>query len=172
LAKKIPVRLTLLLGPPVFFAEHLVMGVRLDFPLEDTMSPLHLLYENPSTTSSRTLVWCRCLRLMLFSFVLLAFAPLPFLGFTPEAAAQDGAGADPDECFDCVDSPGPGADEGVLEDPATWYGTYFWRGFNHRWSYNHRLNRLGDWIKPGDCAGNGAVVVSVGDVPDMTCETN
>src|SRR5688572_1462843 len=21
-----------------------------------------------------------------------------------------------------------------------------WQGFNHRWTYNHRLNRLGDWV--------------------------
>jgi hypothetical protein len=25
--------------------------------------------------------------------------------------------------------------------------TVFWQGFYHDWSYNHRINRIGDWIQ-------------------------
>ena len=29
-----------------------------------------------------------------------------------------------------------------------------WQGFHHQWTYNHRLNRVGDWIEHLDRAGN------------------
>lgn len=34
-------------------------------------------------------------------------------------------------------------------------GAFIWRGLNHRWTYNHRLNRYGDWVRPGTCTGTG-----------------
>ncbi|MCB6176625.1 hypothetical protein LHP98_00580 [Rhodobacter sp. Har01] len=33
-----------------------------------------------------------------------------------------------------------------------------WQGFRHSWTYNHRLNRLGDWLATTDRAGDRLVV--------------
>jgi hypothetical protein len=32
-------------------------------------------------------------------------------------------------------------------------GIFLWRGFEHRWQYNHRYNRLGDSVAAADCGG-------------------
>ncbi|NTX17885.1 hypothetical protein HUA76_44745, partial [Myxococcus sp. CA056] len=32
-------------------------------------------------------------------------------------------------------------------------GVVLWRGFNHWWDYNHRINRLGDWVQNDGCTG-------------------
>jgi hypothetical protein len=36
-----------------------------------------------------------------------------------------------------------------------------WRGFRHAWSYNHRVNRLGSWVRTEDC-GEQSCSYSVG----------
>jgi hypothetical protein len=30
---------------------------------------------------------------------------------------------------------------------------FIWQGFSHGWEYNHRINRLGDWIDNAGCSG-------------------
>jgi len=43
-------------------------------------------------------------------------------------------------------------------------GAFIWRGFNHQWTYNHRLNRMGDYLKQEDCTASGT-----GELPRVTC---
>lgn len=37
--------------------------------------------------------------------------------------------------------------------------TVLWQGFYHDWNYNHRVNRLGDWIQSVDNSGNNLKAV-------------
>lgn len=49
-------------------------------------------------------------------------------------------------------------------------GAYVWQGFNHRWSDNQRVNRLGSWIEKPDCT-----VWAQGPNPGdntVSCDTN
>jgi hypothetical protein len=32
-----------------------------------------------------------------------------------------------------------------------------WQGFTHQWTYNHRINRSGDWWTPPECSDEGCV---------------
>ena len=45
-------------------------------------------------------------------------------------------------------------------EPPEWSGeavetALIWNGFAHQWGYNHRLNRLGNWIGPMACERDG-----------------
>lgn len=37
--------------------------------------------------------------------------------------------------------------------------TVFWQGFYHDWGYNHRVNRMGDWIQSIQKSDNGIQAV-------------
>jgi hypothetical protein len=39
------------------------------------------------------------------------------------------------------------------QNQGTRNGVVLWRGFNHWWEYNHRVNRLGDWVQNDGCTG-------------------
>lgn len=41
-------------------------------------------------------------------------------------------------------------DESETVDPQQ-HGAFLWNGFRHRWTYNHRLNRMGDYLTGLDC---------------------
>jgi hypothetical protein len=41
--------------------------------------------------------------------------------------------------------------ERVELDPEPTRGAFVWRGHRHAWTYNHRVNRLGDYLTPLDC---------------------
>jgi hypothetical protein len=51
-------------------------------------------------------------------------------------------------------------------------GAFLWNGSKHHWDYNHRVNRMGDWIRPGNCAGVDAWSGSHWITPARTCTTN
>jgi hypothetical protein len=38
-------------------------------------------------------------------------------------------------------------------DGAAWQDAVIWQGFTHRWGYNHRLNRLGSYVRLGEEGG-------------------
>ncbi|MFB6374529.1 MAG: hypothetical protein ABEN55_15730 [Bradymonadaceae bacterium] len=43
-------------------------------------------------------------------------------------------------------------------------GAFVWRGFDHQWTYNHRLNRMGDFLKQDECTGGGKA-----GLPGLSC---
>lgn len=38
---------------------------------------------------------------------------------------------------------------------------YVWQGYHHRWTYNHRINRHGNWIGPEVCADDACATPTV-----------
>lgn len=51
-----------------------------------------------------------------------------------------------------------------------------WQGFHHRWGYNHRVNRLGSWVRaalgPAGCEGKVAHAAASGTGPDTASFTD
>lgn len=43
-------------------------------------------------------------------------------------------------------------------------GAFVWRGFDHRWRYNHRLKRMGDFLTQATCSGRES-----GALPKLAC---
>jgi hypothetical protein len=55
----------------------------------------------------------------------------------------------------------PAAADPPLLDPST-DTALVWQGFQHGWTYNHRVNRLGDYLRGQTCGAGGACTATVG----------